>query len=281
MLTVFGFSYFGTSRNGFSQSLDQRFGGFKSGTATPFVGLMAPLNAAAVSPSSQQTSVPSSSSCSGDQQKSCGKSQNENLGPGFGMSGLNGLNPFAGSGALFPPVIDMSSTQALLNMVRTASAQNQAQLESYLKGVQVHPGKRAGESSPLDLSSASPLPKKIKKENSKDNFYDNILNLPLLDAFRTKELGGKISTKSRSISPNSMHKKNLQNSLNNLQNTIAGLSSRDSPNRTCSSLCGTDGRSCSDLEGRRSISHWTVDDVCSFVAGIDVCAEYEKVSKKL
>jgi len=36
---------------------------------------------------------------------------------------------------VFPPMIDMSSTQALLHMVRTANAaQNAAELETYLKG---------------------------------------------------------------------------------------------------------------------------------------------------
>lgn len=36
---------------------------------------------------------------------------------------------------VFPPMLDMSSTQALLHMVRTANAaQNAAELETYLKG---------------------------------------------------------------------------------------------------------------------------------------------------
>ena len=36
---------------------------------------------------------------------------------------------------VFPPMIDMSSTQALLHMVRTANAaQSAAELETYLKG---------------------------------------------------------------------------------------------------------------------------------------------------
>lgn len=38
---------------------------------------------------------------------------------------------------VFPPMIDMSSTQALLHMVRTANAaQSAAELETYLKGIE-------------------------------------------------------------------------------------------------------------------------------------------------
>lgn len=52
---------------------------------------------------------------------------------------------------LFPPMLDMSSTQALLHMVRTANAaQSAAELESYLKGANK---REASLSSPLDLSS--------------------------------------------------------------------------------------------------------------------------------
>ncbi|KAK6617736.1 hypothetical protein RUM43_013964 [Polyplax serrata] len=278
--------YFSSNRNGFPPSLDPRFGSFKSGAATPFVGLMAPLSTTAVSPSSQQSTTASTSPS--DHQRHLSKSQADVFTPNFGVPGLNGLNPFAGGNinSLFPPMIDMSSTQALLSMVRTASAQNQAQLESYLKGAShVHAGKRPNETSPLDLSSAGAVTpvsnKKAKKEAPKDGLYENILNLPLLEALRTKELT-KISTKNRSISPNLVQKKNLQNSLNNLQNTISTLNvARTSPNRVtgsprCSSLCGSDGRACAESEGQ-SIAHWTVDDVCSFVSSIDICAEYEKV----
>lgn len=53
---------------------------------------------------------------------------------------------------LFPPMLDMSSTQALLHMVRTANAaqQSAAELESYLKGANK---RETSLSSPLDLSS--------------------------------------------------------------------------------------------------------------------------------
>ncbi|XP_024945523.1 uncharacterized protein LOC107272513 isoform X3 [Cephus cinctus] len=117
--------YFSSPRNGFPPGLDPRFPAFKT-AATPFVGLMAPLGAP------QPPSVPTTSPLSNKDPK---EQKQESL---FG-------NP------VFPPMLDMSSTQALLHMVRTANAaQNAAELETYLKGA----NKRdTGVTSPLDLSS--------------------------------------------------------------------------------------------------------------------------------
>ncbi|KAG8035240.1 hypothetical protein G9C98_001730 [Cotesia typhae] len=113
-------------RNGYPPGFDPRFPGFKA-TATPFVGLMAPLGT-----HPQPPTVPSSSPLTGKEPK---EPKQDSL---FG-------NP------VFPPMLDMSSTQALLHMVRTANAaQNAAELETYLKGA----NKRdVGVTSPLDLSS--------------------------------------------------------------------------------------------------------------------------------
>ncbi|KOC66792.1 hypothetical protein WH47_12596 [Habropoda laboriosa] len=117
--------YFSSPRNGYPPGLDPRFPAFKT-AATPFVGLMAPLGAP--QPSTVSTTSPLSSKDPKEQKQ-------DSL---FG-------NP------VFPPMLDMSSTQALLHMVRTANAaQNAAELETYLKGA----NKRdAGVTSPLDLSS--------------------------------------------------------------------------------------------------------------------------------
>ncbi|XP_012282132.1 uncharacterized protein LOC105700657 [Orussus abietinus] len=117
--------YFSTPRNGYPSGLDPRFPAFKT-AATPFVGLMAPLGAP------QPPTVPTTSPLSSKEAKE------QKQDPLFG-------NP------VFPPMLDMSSTQALLHMVRTANAaQNAAELETYLKGA----NKRdAGVTSPLDLSS--------------------------------------------------------------------------------------------------------------------------------
>ncbi|KAF7393108.1 serine/threonine-protein kinase Warts-like isoform X6 [Vespula maculifrons] len=116
--------YFSTLRNGYPPGLDPRFPAFKT-AATPFVGLMAPLGAP--QPTTVQTTSPLSNKDPKEQKQ-------DSI---FG-------NP------VFPPMLDMSSTQALLHMVRTANAaQNAAELETYLKGA----NKRdAGVTSPLDLS---------------------------------------------------------------------------------------------------------------------------------
>ncbi|XP_057335562.1 uncharacterized protein LOC130674285 [Microplitis mediator] len=118
--------YFSSPRNGYPPGFDPRFPGFKT-TATPFVGLMAPLGT-----HPQPQTVPAASPLTGKEPK---EQKQDTL---FG-------NP------VFPPMLDMSSTQALLHMVRTANAaQNAAELETYLKGA----NKRdVGVTSPLDLSS--------------------------------------------------------------------------------------------------------------------------------
>ncbi|XP_063974441.1 NHS-like protein 3 isoform X2 [Diachasmimorpha longicaudata] len=117
--------YFSSRGNGYPPGLDPRFPAFKA-AATPFVGLMAPLG------TPQPPTVPTTSPLSGKDSK---EQKQDTL---FG-------NP------VFPPMLDMSSTQALLHMVRTANAaHNAAELETYLKGA----NKRdAGVTSPLDLSS--------------------------------------------------------------------------------------------------------------------------------
>lgn len=103
------YSYFSSPRNGYPPGLDPRFPAFKT-AATPFVGLMAPLGAP------QPSTVPTTSPLSNKDPK---EQKQDSL---FG-------NP------VFPPMLDMSSTQALLHMVRTANAaQNAAELETYLKG---------------------------------------------------------------------------------------------------------------------------------------------------
>ncbi|RZB39638.1 serine/threonine-protein kinase pakG, partial [Asbolus verrucosus] len=67
------------------------------------------------------------------------------------------LNPFASS-PMFPPLIDMSTTQTLLAMVRTAK---EAELQGLLKSV-----KRQDASSPLDLSAAAPPLKRPRVKTS-------------------------------------------------------------------------------------------------------------------
>ncbi|XP_017780605.1 PREDICTED: rho GTPase-activating protein gacO-like, partial [Nicrophorus vespilloides] len=80
------------------------------------------------------------------------------------------LNPFAVAGsAMFPPLIDMSSTQALLAMVRTAK---EAELQGLLKNA-----KRSDPSSPLDLSAAA-APPPTKRPRNKTPSTGSVGSLP-------------------------------------------------------------------------------------------------------
>lgn len=117
------------------------------------------------------------------------------------------MNPFIGT-PMFPPLIDMSSTQTLLAMVRTAK---EAELQGLLKNA-----KRQESSSPLDLSAGAPPGKKTRTKTSSTGSLNSIC----------------IAKRDQSESPR------LQ----------------------------------------EDISNWTVDDVCSFVSSIDICAEYVQVS---
>ncbi|XP_074037906.1 SAM-motif ubiquitously expressed punctatedly localized protein isoform X5 [Leptinotarsa decemlineata] len=120
--------YFNAARNGFPPPLDPRF------KPAPFPNLL---------PSTSQ-----------------GKDTDaNNKKPDFSV-----LNPFAsvagvpGSSAMFPPLIDMSSTQTLLALVRTAK---EAELQNLLKTA-----KRPDTSSPLDLSAAAPPSKRSRVKTS-------------------------------------------------------------------------------------------------------------------
>lgn len=106
------YSYFSAARNGFPPSLDPRF------KANTFPNLLSTLP----TPSKDDTTKKP---------------------PDFSSI----LNPFANT-PMFPPLIDMSTTQTLLAMVRTAK---EAELQGLLKNA-----KRTDVSSPLDLSAAAP-----------------------------------------------------------------------------------------------------------------------------
>ncbi|CAH0563721.1 unnamed protein product [Brassicogethes aeneus] len=167
--------YFSAARNGFPPPLDPRF------KPAGFPGLLPPL--------SQPTANKDSSS---DPPK---------------KPDLSALHPFMGA-SMFPPIIDMSTTQTLIAMVRTAK---EAELQSLLKNV-----KRHDTSSPLDLSAAAPPAKRAR--------------------IKTPSVG----------SPNA---------------------SVGAPKRAESE----------SPKLHEDISSWTVDDVCNFIGGIDICAEYTQI----
>ncbi|KAK4873830.1 hypothetical protein RN001_013190 [Aquatica leii] len=115
------------------------------------------------------------------------------------------LNPFSSHSAM--QLIDMSSTQALLHMARTAK---DAEDQRLLKTI-----KRQESSSPLDLSAgATPMKRPRTKTPSSGSLS-----------------GG---------------------------NVVIKRADSESPKL------------------QEDVSNWTVDDVCNFVSGIDICAEYTK-----
>lgn len=208
--------------------------------------------------------------------------------------GANPFNTAAGSNTpIFPPLIDMSSTQALLSMVRTASAHNASQLENYLKGANKRP--QPSESSPLDLSSGSiPTYGKRSRTNkgaggASDSIFlnsDSLLHVPMVDPLRTtKERLGK---RTGSVSPKPPVRNNGGSSAGSSPRllpsaTVTSASVAASQqhilgrNLPCLSMCSAD-RACSSGGDAQAMAQWNVEDVCNFVASIDICAEYAPVS---
>lgn len=314
-------SYFSApARNGFPVGLDHRFTPFKTG-ATPFVGLMAPLatttmpspgqhknNNTAINSNSTATSSGNSISGNASSSKECLIDINHLKKPPssaveaqqalYAATAANfGTHPFsaaAGSATpMFPPLIDMSSTQALLNIVRTASAHNASQLETYLKGAIKRPP--PSESSPLDLSSASaPTYGKRSRTNKglgggSDSIFmnsDSLLHVPIVDALRTtKERLGK---RTGSVSPKPPVRNNggssagssprlLPSSTVTSASVAVGQQHLLGRNLPCLSVCSAE-RTCSSGSDAQAMAQWSVEDVCSFVASVDICAEYAPVS---
>lgn len=270
------FSYFSSPRNGFSSaaSLDPRFPAFKTGAATPFVGLMAPLGAASSTPSPTAAHPhPAVKECVAETDAKAAEAQ-QALFANFGLGGF-AHSPF------LPPLVDMSSTQALLSMVRTASAQSATQLETYLKGAIKRPPDNPN--NPLDLSSnaatpppAPPLLKKPRKHTPSlsESLYgpDALLAFPLLNALqRTPK-----AKRTGSVSPKPKSKLATSSPA-----PTPATTPRPATANSCLSLCSTPGpgdKACSSSADTQTVAHWTVDDVCNFVSTIDLCAEYVPVS---
>lgn len=179
---------------------------------------------------------------------------------------------------VFPQMVDMTSTQALLSLVRSASAQSANQLENYLKGANKRSPPSEHVNNPIDLSSNAPLPKKSRKSQpSLNDFYTpeilGNLGIPFLNQYQ------------KSFGQNS---KPFPNSSNNFSSQRSGSESpkpRPSSRLSSSSItrsipcvsnCSSGDKTCS--EEARIIAEWNVDQVCDFVLSIELCAEYAQVS---
>ncbi|XP_022710578.1 DNA-directed RNA polymerase II subunit RPB1-like, partial [Varroa jacobsoni] len=137
---------------------------------------------------------------------------------------------------------DFSSSQTLLNLVRTHA--QSSQLETYLKGAVKRPASSTQEGDPLDLSLSGPP---VKRSRS------------------------PVSPASPSSSPPSPQAKDTS-PLMGLSMGVGLLANRPrSRSPRCSSACAN--------EEHQSlvVSRWTVDEVVSFVQAIDACAPYAEV----
>lgn len=181
----------------------------------------------------------------------------------------------------FPMMMDMSSTQALLNIVRSASAQNAQQLESYLRGAaagtvptspivnnNVSATKRSAEtaglmSSPLDLS-ASMVHKRPYMEPR------GALKSPLVAGDYP---AGKVSPPSSRSTPTNRGELNARRVTTpktvqpSPQSAVAALP------MSCRLSCAADA--CTP--GAVQVRGWAVAEVVDFVKSIDLCAEYAQV----
>ncbi|XP_052125558.1 uncharacterized protein LOC113205351 isoform X3 [Frankliniella occidentalis] len=180
---------------------------------------------------------------------------------------LPGTLPGALPGAV--PVMDMSSTQALVSMVQRS---HQNQLETYLKGAHKRPAEAAPSPlSPLDLSSGAAPPKKSRKRDLVGgDLYgvDSLLGLPSSLIRSSKERLATRTPPSRALSSPRLAAPGTP---------PAATAAPGSPSPlTCSALCSTTGHASADCSASdaANIAHWSVGDVCNFVGSIDLCVEY-------
>ncbi|XP_050730988.1 nascent polypeptide-associated complex subunit alpha, muscle-specific form-like isoform X1 [Eriocheir sinensis] len=224
--------YFSSPNNGFLRHPLSGLASYKHGSA-PFLGVPAPptTSASAKDTDKKIDAVPVSTAAG------IAPLPHPAAPPMFpGAAGLPGFPGF--------PLVDMSSSQVLLNMVRNASATQQSQLENYLRGAMKRPADAP--TSPLDLS-ASMATKRPRTEPSKS--FD-VKTLFGLQHEEEKKLETKAHT-TRSPTPPKPRPTPSPGS--------------HKPPTPCSD------KNCPSLE---TIGHWTVDDVCSFVGSIELCAEY-------
>ncbi|KAK7601186.1 hypothetical protein V9T40_008627 [Parthenolecanium corni] len=307
--------YFSSPKNGLASTfVDPRFTSFKSASVgSPFAGLVSPLTSGRNSPpagmnascqlnlSSANTKDSNDTSADLKHMLTATDSQTS-LFPSFSFSSFN---PSGVPGAapvnlpLFSPLVDMNSTQALLNIVRSANSGTTGnsinQLETYIKGAaaaaaavvasspstnscnatgsQHSATKRLAEmvNNPLDLSSNALLCKKVKRSfsNSGDSFScENLVPSGQKGAVATL-LKDRQPKRADSISPKPCTKSMFPVPMAQQQPLL------DRSSTTCLSLCTSSlERGCSSREGAENVSHWSIDDVCNFVSSIDLCAEY-------
>lgn len=157
---------------------------------------------------------------------------------------LPGFPPF--------PMVDVSSTQVLMNLVRNASATatQQAHLDNYIRGSIKRPAETP--TSPLDLSSSVPA-KRPCPDSSKSFDAKSLFNFP------NNEVHIEVvkSPSARSPSP---------------------PKARQTPSPKSYQTSGScSEKNCASMD---AIAHWSVDDVAKFVGNIEICAEYAEIFRE-
>ncbi|XP_022235101.1 uncharacterized protein LOC111083120 [Limulus polyphemus] len=190
----------------------------------------------------------------------------------------NKSSPILGENRTVPFSIgDFSSSQTLLHLVRTASAQSASQLENYLRGTNKRSLGSENGSDPLDLTTGTTKRPCLDSPNA--SLQRSHLYSPI-----TRDIGSlKSDTEAVTSSYNDNGSKVsvrktpswtnlLDGRLSRSENSSSGMSPKYSDRGRCSSLC-TD-QSCSNKSDASEIAQWTVDDVVRFVTSVESCAEY-------
>ncbi|XP_023245939.1 mucin-5AC-like [Copidosoma floridanum] len=182
-----------------------------------------------------------------------------------------------GPGGLFPPMLDMSSTQTLLYMVRTANAaQSAAELESYLKGASK---REPGLTTPLDLSSPSLVPRKRARGQEprrpgsvspKPSKLAHLSVTALVAAGTVTTTSQGTSTTTTTTTTTTMPTTAPTIPTTTTTSTLATSAVCGTPTPVrCPSLCGH--APCGDGQ---AVGRWSVEEVAAFVSSIDICSEY-------
>lgn len=174
---------------------------------------------------------------------------------------VNNNNTILGGGV---GLAEFSSSQTLLNLVRTATQQSASQLETYLKGAVKRTAD--GENNrldPLDLTVGA-----IKRPRHELGLERDLFGVDVESGEgSTRTLGG--------------NRPSWMSLLDRRMHSSPTSSSRTSPKiqsaerSRCVSLCVE--KSCSSQSEASDFARWTVDDVVKFVASVDTCTEFAEV----
>jgi len=171
-------------------------------------------------------------------------STSSQVSPNSSVNPLNLLTGLRFSPAMFPPFMDMSSTQTLLTLAKVAKEAEMQKLKSGIKSFDhVALTRQIGQL--LSVSSSNSGPTSRHRNNGDTG------TSPL-------DLSSTPVTKRIKLSPSSPTSKNNSHS----DSSSPSLSS--SGNRVV----------CEKEAATNEVDAWTVDQVCDFVGSIDICAEY-------